>query len=211
MFWKALFHRVIIIGAERFKETETTPCIVKNCRQLVMIGSSQKAKEELGRCPNCSSLFDERTISLFERLIKEGMKPEFLNIQYRMHSSISMFPNFQFYSGDSKLRNNLKENLENLVFWNEYLSSSISFFDLTLQNGEPTDIGREATDIGREAHSLEILEGGGKSCWFDARGFEQLGEFPLPLGILVFLLHGWQLNSIDKVLLLFLERKERFY
>lgn len=43
------------------------------------------------------------TISLFERLVRQGVKPHLLNIQYRMHPSIAIFPSTNFY--DNMLEN----------------------------------------------------------------------------------------------------------
>ncbi|KAI3942720.1 hypothetical protein MKW92_013497, partial [Papaver armeniacum] len=36
--------------------------------------------------------------SLFERLVSLGHERHLLNVQYRMHPSISLFPNSEFYS-----------------------------------------------------------------------------------------------------------------
>ncbi|KAK8468674.1 hypothetical protein PHAVU_006G085200 [Phaseolus vulgaris] len=63
-------HHVILIGDER---------------QLPAVVKSQVSEEaEYGR-------------SLFERLVSLGYKKHLLNVQYRMHPSISLFPNKEFY------------------------------------------------------------------------------------------------------------------
>ncbi|KAL9320209.1 hypothetical protein ACSQ67_012048 [Phaseolus vulgaris] len=63
-------HHVILIGDER---------------QLPAVVKSQVSEEaEYGR-------------SLFERLVSLGYKKHLLNVQYRMHPSISFFPNKEFY------------------------------------------------------------------------------------------------------------------
>ncbi|MCL7047428.1 hypothetical protein MKW94_003036, partial [Papaver nudicaule] len=36
--------------------------------------------------------------SLFERLVSLGHKKHLLNVQYRMHPAISLFPNSEFYN-----------------------------------------------------------------------------------------------------------------
>ena len=40
--------------------------------------------------------------SLFERMVKLGVKPSLLEVQYRMHPSLSQFPSEFFYDGDLK-------------------------------------------------------------------------------------------------------------
>jgi len=90
------FVRVLIDEATQATEPSTLVPIVKGARQVTLIGDhnqlpptviSRRAGEGgLGR-------------SLFERLIDMGIKPSVLTIQYRMHPSISEFPNSQFYGG----------------------------------------------------------------------------------------------------------------
>ena len=90
------FLRVLIDEATQATEPASLVPLVRGARQMVMIGDhrqlpptviSRRAEQGgLGR-------------SLFERLVDMGIDPHLLNTQYRMHPSISEFPNYQFYEG----------------------------------------------------------------------------------------------------------------
>lgn len=96
-----MFTRVIIDEAHQVSEVETLIPIVKKCQQLVLLGDRKKI-------PPRSISFLAQTkgmsISLFERLILGGIQPINLNMQYKMHPTISVFPSYHFY-------NNLLENM----------------------------------------------------------------------------------------------------
>jgi len=94
------FTRVIIDEATQATEMSSLIPLIRNCQQLVLIGDHKQLP------PTVISTFAQSkgmTISLFERLIRQGIKPHLLNIQYRMHPSIAIFPSHQFY-------NNMLEN-----------------------------------------------------------------------------------------------------
>jgi len=91
------FSRVLIDEATQATEPATLVPLVRGARQVVMVGDhrqlpptviSRKAGQEgLAR-------------SLFERLVDMGVSTNLLDTQYRMHPSISEFPNSQFYHGE---------------------------------------------------------------------------------------------------------------
>lgn len=94
------FQRVILDEVTQANEMATLIPLVKGCQQLVLVGDHKQLP------PTVLSTFAQSkgmTISLFERLVKQGVVPNLLNVQYRMHSSISQFPSYQFY-------NNMLEN-----------------------------------------------------------------------------------------------------
>ena len=88
------FDYVLIDECTQASEPECLVPMVKGVKQLVLIGdqcqlgpvilNKQAAKDGLSR-------------SLFERLIKLGIRPQCLQIQYRMHPLIAEFPSAQFY------------------------------------------------------------------------------------------------------------------
>ncbi|MBI87702.1 MAG: hypothetical protein CMB67_01555 [Euryarchaeota archaeon] len=90
------FPRVLIDEATQATEPAALVPLVRGARQVVLIGdhrqlpptviSRRAEKGGLGR-------------SLFERLVDMGIVPSILTTQYRMHPSISEFPNSQFYDG----------------------------------------------------------------------------------------------------------------
>ena len=94
------FTRVIIDEATQATEMASLIPLIRNCQQLVLIGDHKQLP------PTVLSVFAQSkgmTISLFERLVKQGVKPIMLTVQYRMHPSIAAFPSHQFY-------NNMLEN-----------------------------------------------------------------------------------------------------
>ncbi|XP_026409800.1 helicase SEN1-like [Papaver somniferum] len=87
---------VIIDEAAQLKECESAiPLQLTYVRHAILIGDERQLpamvqskiseKAEFGR-------------SLFERLVSLGQNKHLLNIQYRMHPSISVFPNVEFYN-----------------------------------------------------------------------------------------------------------------
>lgn len=96
-----IFTRVIIDDAHQLSDLETLIPLVKKCQQLVLLGDTKKIP------PKSISFFAQSkgmSISMFERLILGGVKPINLNMQYKMHPTISVFPSYHFY-------NNLLENM----------------------------------------------------------------------------------------------------
>ena len=94
---KMKFETVVIDEATQATEPESLIPLVLGCKRAVLIGdheqlppvimSKQVAKAGL-------------TVSLFERLVKNGFKPSMLQIQYRMHPGLSEFPSNMFYEGN---------------------------------------------------------------------------------------------------------------
>ncbi|KAH6833401.1 hypothetical protein C2S53_011803 [Perilla frutescens var. hirtella] len=89
------FQLLVIDEAAQVKECETTIAFqIKDVRHAILVGDecqlpatvSSKLSEEAG--------FGR---SLFERLSSKGHPKHLLNVQYRMHPSISRFPNSNFY------------------------------------------------------------------------------------------------------------------
>ena len=69
--------------------------------------------------------------SLFERLVLLGYKKHLLDVQYRMHPSISLFPNKEFY--DEKLSDapSVREMSYNKHFLEGNMYGSYSFINIT--------------------------------------------------------------------------------
>ncbi len=89
------FTRVLIDEATQATELSTIIPLVKNAKQVVLIGDHKQLP------PTIISFNAEKeglSISLFEKLINKGLKPIMLNTQYRMHPSISFFPSQNFYN-----------------------------------------------------------------------------------------------------------------
>lgn len=84
--------------------------LIKNCQQLVLLGDDKQL------CPNSDSLIAQSkgtSLSMFDRLIKQGIKPITLNIQYCMSPSLSLFSSMKFYQG--KIENGIEANQTPLI------------------------------------------------------------------------------------------------
>lgn len=83
------FSRILVDDANQLCETAMLLPLIKNCQQLVMIGDDKHL------CPITTSLMAQSkglNLSLFDRLIKQGIQTVTLNIQYCMSPSLSIFP-----------------------------------------------------------------------------------------------------------------------
>tara|TARA_B100000686_G_scaffold287933_1_gene313712 strand:+ start:91 stop:2019 length:1929 start_codon:yes stop_codon:yes gene_type:complete len=90
------FSRVLIDEATQATEPASLVPLVKGSRQIVLVGDHRQLPPTvISRRAGRGGL--DR--SLFERLVDMGITPVMLTTQYRMHPSISEFPNKQFYDG----------------------------------------------------------------------------------------------------------------
>ncbi len=90
------FSRVLIDEATQATEPASLVPLVRGSRQIVLIGDhKQLPPTVISRRAEDGGL----SRSLFERLIDMGIEPKLLTTQYRMHPSISEFPNTHFYQG----------------------------------------------------------------------------------------------------------------
>ncbi|XP_059284239.1 probable helicase MAGATAMA 3 isoform X1 [Lycium ferocissimum] len=86
---------VVIDEAAQLKECESTiPLQLPGLRHAILIGD-EKQLPAMVQSKICEKAEFGR--SLFERLVILGHKKHLLNVQYRMHPEISMFPNREFY------------------------------------------------------------------------------------------------------------------
>ncbi|GJT86442.1 putative P-loop containing nucleoside triphosphate hydrolase [Tanacetum coccineum] len=88
---------VIIDEAAQLKECESViPLQLPGVRNAVLVGDERQLPSMVQ-----SKICEEAKFgrSLFERLVLLGHKKHLLNIQYRMHPTISQFPNTEFYNG----------------------------------------------------------------------------------------------------------------
>nr|GMC62484.1 probable helicase MAGATAMA 3 isoform X1 [Ipomoea batatas] len=110
---------LVIDEAAQLKECESTiPLQLPGLRHAILIGD-EKQLPAMVQSKICEKADFGR--SLFERLVKLGHKKHLLNIQYRMHPSISLFPNRQFYEG--KIMNG--PNVTNLRYEKRFLEGNM--------------------------------------------------------------------------------------
>ncbi|PWA99104.1 P-loop containing nucleoside triphosphate hydrolase [Artemisia annua] len=88
---------VLIDEAAQLKECEPLiPLELPGVRNAVLVGDERQLPS-MFQSKVCEEAKFRR--SLFERLVLLGHEKHLLNIQYRMHPTISLFPNSEFYEG----------------------------------------------------------------------------------------------------------------
>eukprot|EP00471_Norrisiella_sphaerica_P005870 CAMPEP_0184481266 /NCGR_PEP_ID=MMETSP0113_2-20130426/2817_1 /TAXON_ID=91329 /ORGANISM="Norrisiella sphaerica, Strain BC52" /LENGTH=706 /DNA_ID=CAMNT_0026860285 /DNA_START=640 /DNA_END=2757 /DNA_ORIENTATION=- len=89
------FQCVLIDESTQITEPELLIALSRGCEQLVLIGDHKQLEPTV----ISQEAEDFLRISLFEKLIKKGVEPLTLKIQYRMHPAIAAFPSSNFYQG----------------------------------------------------------------------------------------------------------------
>ncbi|KAF4362579.1 hypothetical protein F8388_011406 [Cannabis sativa] len=108
------FRQVLIDESTQSTEPECLIPLVLGAKQVVLVGDHC----QLGPVIMCKKAARAGLAqSLFERLVLLGVKPIRLQVQYRMHPSLSEFPSNSFYEGT----------LQNGVTINERQSTGIDF------------------------------------------------------------------------------------
>jgi senataxin len=94
---------------------------------------------------------------LFERLVRLGHQKHLLNVQYRMHPSISLFPNKEFYDKLISDAPNVEERDYEKRFLQGHMYSSYSFISIT-HGKEEFGLGYSPKNIVEAAVVSEIVE-----------------------------------------------------
>jgi len=89
------FDLVLVDEATQAVEPAVLIPITRGARQVVMIGDQAQLPPTCKCAEACMMGLD---ISLFDRLIGNGMECHMLDTQYRMHPTISCFPSWRFYN-----------------------------------------------------------------------------------------------------------------
>ena len=91
------FQACLIDEATQATEPATIIPLTKGCKQVVLIGDqNQLPPTIISREAEAAGLGE----SLFERLIRSGIRTYMLKVQYRMHPAIALFPSQTFYKGE---------------------------------------------------------------------------------------------------------------
>eukprot|EP00835_Amoeboradix_gromovi_P000478 NODE_17_length_41373_cov_0.337016.p2 type:complete len:879 gc:universal NODE_17_length_41373_cov_0.337016:8591-5955(-) len=91
------FETVVIDEATQATEPESLIPLIMGCKRAVLIGDHEQLPPVIMSKTVAKAGL---TVSLFERLVKNGFKPLMLQIQYRMHPGLSEFPSNMFYEGN---------------------------------------------------------------------------------------------------------------
>ncbi|KAL8476387.1 hypothetical protein ACS0TY_028890 [Phlomoides rotata] len=123
------FELVIIDEAAQVKECESSiPLQLPGVRHAVLVGDEKQLPAMV-----ISKICEEARFgrSVFERLAMLGHRKQLLNVQYRMHPSISLFPNNEFYGNQIMDGQNVRESSYNKRFLRDKMLGSYSFIDIT--------------------------------------------------------------------------------
>lgn len=102
---KIKFDYLLVDEATQAIEPEILLPILKGPKQVILIGDHM----QLGPVViNKEAAVAGLNRSLFERMVKLGLRPERLEVQYRMHPALSQFPSESYYDG--KLSNGVAKN-----------------------------------------------------------------------------------------------------
>ena len=104
------FDYLLVDEATQATEPEILLPMLKGAKQVILIGDHmQLGPVVLNRDAATGGL----NRSLFERLVKLGLRPVRLEVQYRMHPALSAFPSESYYDG--KLTNGVAQNDRNFM------------------------------------------------------------------------------------------------
>lgn len=93
---KMKFRNVLIDESTQSAEPECMIPLVLGCKQVVLVGDHKQLGPVIMNKKAAKAGLNQ---SLFERLVRLGLTPIRLNIQYRMHPCLSQFPSNMFYEG----------------------------------------------------------------------------------------------------------------
>lgn len=93
---KMRFTQVLIDEATQAAEPECLIPLVLGAKQLILVGDHCQLGPVITNKKAAAAGLSQ---SLFERLIMLGIRPVRLQVQYRMHPSLSEFPSNTFYEG----------------------------------------------------------------------------------------------------------------
>ncbi|CAD5333261.1 unnamed protein product [Arabidopsis thaliana] len=119
---------LVVDEAAQLKECESVAALqLSGLRHAVLIGDELQLPAMVHN-EICEKAKFGR--SLFERLVLLGHNKHLLNVQYRMHPSISRFPNKEFYGGRIKDAANVQESIYQKRFLQGNMFGSFSFINV---------------------------------------------------------------------------------
>ncbi|KAL4364782.1 hypothetical protein AHAS_Ahas07G0040500 [Arachis hypogaea] len=155
------FRFVVIDEAAQLRECESAiPLQLPGLQHAVLIGDERQLpalvkskiaeKAEFGR-------------SLFERLVLLGKERHMLNIQYRMHPSISKFPSEEFYNKQLADASIVKSTSYNKQFLKGKMYGSYSFINIS-RGKEQSNHDHSLKNIAEAAAVSQIIQSLRKEC-----------------------------------------------
>ncbi|KAL4575598.1 hypothetical protein LXL04_022446 [Taraxacum kok-saghyz] len=146
---------LVIDEAAQLKEAESTiPLQLRGIRHAILIGDECQLPATVKSNVSSECGFGR---SLFDRLSCLGRSKHLLNVQYRMHPSISFFPNWKFY----KKQILDAENVTSESYETNYLSGPMfgpySFINVVGGREEKDDDGRSRRNLVEVAVVIKIV------------------------------------------------------
>ncbi|CAL8993557.1 unnamed protein product [Prunus brigantina] len=146
---------VVIDEAAQLKECESTiPLQLPGVKHAVLVGDECQLPATVNSNVSVRAGFSR---SLFERLSSMGHSKHLLNMQYRMHPSISLFPNTNFYNNQILDAPNVKKRSHEKHYLPGSMFGPFSFINVIDGREEKDEDGRSRKNMVEVAIILKIL------------------------------------------------------
>ncbi|PWA76709.1 Reverse transcriptase, RNA-dependent DNA polymerase [Artemisia annua] len=166
---------LVIDEAAQLKEAESIiPLQLPRMKHAILIGD----EHQLPPVVNSNLYFDRVHVfgqvcsgfgrSLFDRLSSLGYSKHLLNVQYRMHPSISVFPNRMFYHNQIQDAPNVLSISHEKTYLSGPMFGSYSFINVVVGREEKDDNGRSRRNMVEVAIVLKIVQNLYKA-WKDSK------------------------------------------
>ncbi|MCD7459032.1 hypothetical protein HAX54_039847 [Datura stramonium] len=160
------FDLLVVDEAAQLKECESViPFQLKGLRHIVLVGDECQLPAVVKSKVSGEAGFGR---SLFERLSFLGHSKHLLSIQYRMHPSISQFPNSTFYHKQIRDAPNVKHKSYEKRYLSGRCFGPYSFINVPLGKEERDDVGHSRTNMVEVALVMKIVHTLFKA-WSDSR------------------------------------------
>lgn len=156
------FHVLAIDEAAQVKECETAIALqIPNVRHAILVGDEMQLPAIV-----CSKLSKEAHFgrSLFERLSLMGHSKHLLNVQYRMHPSISRFPNSKFYFNQIEDAPNVQSISYEKCYLQGRMFGPYSFINIPGAQEERDEVGHSLRNMDEVAVIAKLVEKLFKAC-----------------------------------------------
>ncbi|KAJ4798061.1 P-loop containing nucleoside triphosphate hydrolases superfamily protein [Rhynchospora pubera] len=147
---------LVIDEAAQLKESESLiPLQLIDVRHAFLIGDENQLAAMVRSKISANAAFGR---SLFERLSLIGHKKHLLNIQYRMHPDIHVFPNRKFYRGCILDGPNVRKESYSRSCLNEPMYGAYSFIHVVNNKDTSDQAGRSCKNLVEVAAVYHIIE-----------------------------------------------------
>ncbi|KAM0946828.1 putative DNA helicase [Dioscorea sansibarensis] len=153
---------LVIDEAAQLKECETLiPLQLSGVRHAILIGDECQLPAMVKSKVSGNALFGR---SLFERLSSLGYKKQHLNVQYRMHPSISRFPNASFYDNQISDGPNVIDRKHTRCFLPGPMFGPYSFINIEFGNEVDDDLAHSKKNLVEVAVISDIISRLSSEC-----------------------------------------------